>query len=127
MTSSETPATANTVLKEAEDDEEVMNQTEQKFYRSGVGKLLHLMRWSRPDIYNAVRDLSRHGGKCTKAHIKAMKRCMKYCVETKHMGWKLCPERKWDGKDKNFQFRVHGKSDSDYACDPNISIMISSV
>ena len=25
------------------------------------------------------------------------------------------PERTWDGKDKNFKFRVSGKSDSDYA------------
>eukprot|EP00957_Ditylum_brightwellii_P007108 539425-Ditylum_brightwellii.AAC.1 len=30
-------------------------------------------------------------------------------------GWKLKPECKWDGKDKSFQFRITGMSDSDYA------------
>ena len=27
-------------------------------YRSGTGKLLHLMKWSRPEIGNSVRELS---------------------------------------------------------------------
>jgi len=25
---------------------------------SGVGKLLHLIMWSRPEVYNAAKDLS---------------------------------------------------------------------
>ena len=28
---------------------------EQKIYISGVGKMLHMMHWSRPDILNAIR------------------------------------------------------------------------
>eukprot|EP00957_Ditylum_brightwellii_P047484 3606418-Ditylum_brightwellii.AAC.1 len=28
-------------------------------------------------------------------------------------GWKLKPECKWDGKDKSFQFRITGMSESD--------------
>jgi hypothetical protein len=30
-----------------------------KYYRSGVGKLMHLRRWSRPEMAN-LRDLSRY-------------------------------------------------------------------
>ena len=85
------------------------------------------MRWSRPDICNAVRDLSRHGQKSNKAHLKAMKRCMKYCIQTREMGWGLKPTRKWDGKDKNFQFVINGKSDSDYACCPTTRRSVSGI
>jgi hypothetical protein len=57
---------------------------EQTKYRSGVGKLLHMMRWSRPEIYNAVQELSRFMTTgASDAHMKAMKRVMEYCVETK--------------------------------------------
>ena len=29
-------------------------------------------------------------------------------------GWTLYPNRKWDGKDKTFRFKVSSKSDSNY-------------
>ena len=38
---------------------DALSEGEQTKYRSGVGKLLHMMRWSRPEIYNAVRELTR--------------------------------------------------------------------
>jgi hypothetical protein len=50
-----------------------------------------------------------------KDHIKAMHRVMKYCTATPNRGWEIKPERTWDGEDKNFEFRVSGRSDSDYA------------
>jgi hypothetical protein len=41
------------------------------------------MRWSRPEIYNAVRELSRFMTVGPPdAHMKAIKRVMEYCVET---------------------------------------------
>lgn len=116
--SAETPGAPGSVLTPVIDDEDAVDKSLQTKFRSGVGKLLHLMRWSRPEVSNAVRDLSRHGQKCNKAHIMAMKRCMQYCVETKEMGWHLKPERMWDGKDRDFEFVISGKSDSDYACCP---------
>jgi hypothetical protein len=30
------------------------------YYRSGVGKLIHLVRWTRPECWNPVRDLTRY-------------------------------------------------------------------
>ena len=54
--------------------------------RSGIGKLLYLMKWSRPDISNAVRDLSRFMQEPSLAHDKAMRRLMEYCVSTKQRG-----------------------------------------
>ena len=48
-------------------------------------------------------------------HMKALLRVMKYCVCTENQGWYLKPERSWDGKDREFEFRVEGKADSNYA------------
>eukprot|EP00957_Ditylum_brightwellii_P062357 4731680-Ditylum_brightwellii.AAC.1 len=74
-----------------------------------------MTRRSRPDIQNAVRELSWQGGRPVEAHVKAMHRAMKYCVGTPNRSWKLKPERTWDEKDKSFKFRIRGKADSDYA------------
>jgi hypothetical protein len=60
--SSNTPAIPGTVMSEGE----VINQVDDKMqstYRSGIGKLLHMMRWTRPEIMNSVRELSRFVGK----------------------------------------------------------------
>ena len=50
----ETPMETGKVLVKAE-PEERLGKSMQKYYRSGVGKLLYLMRWSRPEIMNSVR------------------------------------------------------------------------
>lgn len=109
-----TPAEASVVLQPTTDESKV-SVAMQRQYRKGVGKLLHMTRWSRPEMQNAVRELSRRMQASSGAHRKAMHRVMKYCVDTKDRGWMLKPTRKWDGKDKNFEFRVHGRSDADYA------------
>ena len=47
-------------------------------------------------------------------HIDAMHRTMEYCVSTKNRGWTLKPNRKLDGKSKDFKFKINGKADSDF-------------
>ena len=47
-----TPMDAGKILTPSENESK--NQTP---YQSGVGKLLHMMQWSRPDILNATREL----------------------------------------------------------------------
>jgi len=116
--SAETFGAPGVVLTPVRNERDAVKTEMQTKFRSEIGKLLHLMRWSRPDICNAVRDLSRHGQKSSKAHLKAMKRCMKYCIQTREMGWCLHSTRKWDGKDRDFQFVINGKSDYDFACCP---------
>ena len=109
-----TPADPGTILAKAEEDQ-IVSKHEHTHYRAGVGKLLHMTRWSRPETQNAVRELSRHDSAPNEAHMKAMKRCMRYCVGTPKRGWFLKPNRQWNGKDKSFKFRISGESDSDYA------------
>jgi hypothetical protein len=41
-------------------DGDELGEEEQKGYRSGVGKLLYLLRWSCPDILNITRELLRY-------------------------------------------------------------------
>ena len=110
----ESPAESGQVLVAVVKGQE-LSGSNQSIYRSGVGKLLHMMRWSRPEIWNAVRETSRRMQIASRAHLAAMLRIMKYCIMTKDDGWVLKPSRKWDGKDKSFKFNIRGKSDSNYA------------
>jgi hypothetical protein len=51
--------------------------------------------------------------------MDTMLQCMQYLKCTKDAGLFLKPERKWDGSD-SFQFKINGRSDSDYAKDTQI-------
>ncbi|MGH7955289.1 MAG: reverse transcriptase domain-containing protein [Gloeomargaritales cyanobacterium] len=119
-----TPAEPGKVLMKCKPESE-LNVNDQFKYRSGVGKLLHMMRWSRPEIMNTVRELSRFmTGGASNAHMKAMKRVMSYCVDTRQRGILLQPDVKWDGNPE-FEFVIKGKSDSDYAKDPETRKSVS--
>jgi len=93
-------------------------------YRKGVGKLIHLAKYSRPTILHAVRELSKHGSKPTEANEKAMLRCMKHCVDTKENGLLLQPNKMWNGE-RDFEFEITGHSDSDFAKDPETRKSVS--
>ena len=49
-----TPGEPGKTLIKAKEGETVSPE-ETEYYCNGTGKLLHIMRWSRPEIYNAVR------------------------------------------------------------------------
>ena len=108
------PAVAGSVLTPEVTEDEVLNTEEHAEYRTAVGKLLHVCRWSRPEIWNIVRELTRAVQKPGRKHMDSAKKVMKYCVGTPKRGWYLKPERKWDGN-KEFRFRISGRSDSDFA------------
>ena len=109
-----TPAAAGETLH-ADEEVELLDVVGHSKYRSGVGKLLHLAKWSRVEMLNRVRELSRFMSKPNVLHWKAMLRAMKYAVNTANRGVLLRPNRKWDGKDKSFEFIVSGMADADYA------------
>jgi hypothetical protein len=109
-----TPATPGTVLKKPVEGNVLLTSENQTLYRSGVGKTMHMMQYSRPDIYQTVRDLARHMGATTKVHWDAMFCMMKHFCDTKERGLTLNPTQKWDGS-KNHEFVISGRSNSDYA------------
>jgi hypothetical protein len=95
----------------------VLNAEKHHNYRKGVGKLIHLSKYSRPSILHSVRELSKFASKPSVANEKAMLRCMQHCVETKQQGLFLKPKGIWDVRDKDFEFEITGESDSDFAKD----------
>jgi hypothetical protein len=66
-------------------------------YRSGVGTLLHMPRWSRLDVLNAVRELSMSMMVASQAHMNAMQQTMQYCLNNPNRGLLLQPNEHWDG------------------------------
>jgi hypothetical protein len=104
------PATPGDALVKA-DPNDCIPANELFEYRPGVGKLLHMMRWSRPEILYAVRKLSQYMPGASLAHAKAMHRTMKYCVGSPERGLLLKPVGKWDGN-PSYEFVITGRSDS---------------
>ncbi len=86
-----TLATPGTVLKKPVEGDVLLMSENQMLYRSGMGKAMHMMQYSRPDIYQMVRDLARHMGAVTKVHSDAMFCMMKYVCDTKERGLTLNP------------------------------------
>ena len=119
-----TPAPEGQVLRKAE-EKDCLKGGEHTNYRKGVGKMLHLMKWSRPEVMNSVRELSRFmTAGASLAHKKAMETAMRYIVGTPDRGLLLKPEGVWDGT-KNFEFEILGRSDSDHAKCPDTRKSVS--
>ena len=60
-----------------------LNAEEHKLYRKLVGKMLYLNRATRPDISNAVRELSRFVSQPNQDHWQAAKRLLRYVIGSK--------------------------------------------
>jgi Reverse transcriptase (RNA-dependent DNA polymerase) len=110
------PAVPGTVLQPTENK---LSPEDLFTYRSGTGKLLHLMKWSRPEIANSVRELSCYMTGAGMSHMKAMYRVFNYCLNTSTRGKVFKPRRTCLSKDiEEFEFEIYGYSDSDYVKDP---------
>ena len=117
-----TPAEARKVLVS---EGKLLDKEKHGKYRAGVGKLMYYSQNSRPDIANAVRELSRHVQAPTEDHYKAMERCMEYCLNTPNRGYFIKPNREWDDTDPDFLFDIEGWSDSSYAEHPETRKSVS--
>jgi hypothetical protein len=105
-----TPAAPKSIIIRPETDDNLLTLTDQTKFRSGVGMLLYLVKHTRLDIANAVRELSKVADRANQAHWKALLRTIKYTLDTQNLGLKMKPN-------KNAFFRLEGISDSDYAGD----------
>ena len=85
----------------------------QQRYRSGVGMLLYLVKHSRPDIANPVRELSKVLDGPSLGAYKEMLRCIKFVLDSRNLGLKI-----WPTGDKNDPWDMICFTDSDYATDP---------
>ena len=73
-----TPVKSNDKIYAAENDSDIIDQEGQTDYRSGIGMLLYLVKYSRPDIANCVRELAKMSGKATLLNYNQLLRCIKY-------------------------------------------------
>ena len=90
-------------------------------FRMGVGKLLYLVKHTRPDIANAVRELSKMLDCTNEAAIKELRRVIKYVLDTKDDGLKIAPTE--PGNEGSFDLEVF--CDSDFAGDKETRISVA--
>ena len=115
----QTPAGPKTTCIRPEKGDPLITKENQSIFRSGVGMLLYLVKHSRPDIANAVRELSKVADGATEAHWKAMCRLIKYVLDTANYGLKIKPK-----DNKNNLFYLEGIADSEYAGDKDSRISV---
>ena len=114
INASESPTTPGVPLKPLQlGDKPPVEGSRRTYYRSGVGKLMHLKRWSRPEMINAVRDLSRYNSNGSEEHITAMHRAMRYALATPERGLTLAPTSAWNGN-PDHEFTIWGAADASY-------------
>lgn len=109
-----TPALAGEVLVRGDGSGALTDPSEITRYRSITAINMYIGQWSRAEIQNATRGCARMMQAPRAVHEKALTRLAQYCVCTPNRGLVLRPDRMWDGS-INHKFRIHGRSDSDYA------------
>jgi hypothetical protein len=109
-----TPGTPNYNLIRPENEDEKVSAEKQAQYRSVVGSLLQLVKYSRPDLANSVRELAKCMDGATMGAYKEMTRVLKFAIDTKDFGIKIQPKLEQDGI-----WNLTLYSDSDWAGDKN--------
>jgi len=89
-------------------------------YRSGVGMLLYLVKHTRPDIVNAVRELSKALDCPSPAAYKEMLRVIKFVLDTRSLAIKVAPVYLI-----NDEWIVVAFSDSDFSGDKETRISVA--
>lgn len=103
-----TPMGPGITVSRPKENEETIGPTDQQRYRSGVGMLLYLVKLSRPDVSNAVRELSKVMDGATSDHVEMLHRGIKFVLITRERGVLNNP---------NLERGVHAFVDSGYAGD----------
>jgi hypothetical protein len=87
-----TPGTPRFKIQRSNDDLEVINDDLQRKYRSGVGMLLYLTKYLRPDISNIVRELSKCMNAASWGSYQELLPVIKFINDTKSFGLKVMPK-----------------------------------
>jgi hypothetical protein len=102
------------------EDSDTIPGSLQRNYCSGVGMLLYLIKYSRPDLSNAVRELSKCMDRATYGTYHEMLCVVKFVLDTKNYCLKIQPNL--DSKN-SWKWKVF--SDSDWAGDPEKRISVT--
>ena len=77
--------TTGFTVQRSDEKGEIITAESQHLLRSGIGMLLYLVKFSRPDISNAVKGLSKANAGATNAQFKAMLRAIKYALDIENV------------------------------------------
>ena len=83
-------------------EEAKLDEKRHSMYRSGVGMLLYLVKHSRPDLANPIRELSKVLDGPNGKSWGEMCRIIKYVLDTKNMSLRIKPIGYTNGSDKLF-------------------------
>ena len=78
-----TPSGTGFKVERCVDVNERISEEKQSIYRSGIGMLLFLVKFSRPDISSSVHELSKANDGATEKHYRGLLRTIKYVLDTK--------------------------------------------
>ena len=116
------PASAGQGLVKSTEEEGCLSAEKQTEYRSGVGMLLFLTKFSRPDISNTVRELSKMNTCANEAHMKELLRLVKFVLDTRF--WML--KYKVNGNlKKKLKWLIRALCDSDFAGDKDTRLSVT--
>ena len=114
-----TPVKSGSVLAFKAIDSPKSNIQDTKKLPSFVGMLLHVVRHSRPDLMNPVRELSSHMSNVIDAAMDNLDLVCHHAVATRDQRFIVKPDNpnSWDGT-RNYLFKISGESDVDWVKDP---------
>ena len=107
-----TPGTPGLNIVRPKEEGDKISKEDQSRYRTGVGMLLYLIKQSRPEIANAVRELAKVLDGASPAAYKEMLRVINYVLGTEGIGLKIKPTAPTKGL-----WRIVLYTDSDWAGD----------
>ena len=110
MRKSEIPSAPGSHLLCPNEKDLKIDNKKQALYCLAIDMLSYLMKHSRPDIANAVREHLRMMDGATPKHYKTLLQLIKYVIDTKNHTLKLKFTR-----DNGNIFNIQDFSDSDYA------------
>jgi hypothetical protein len=87
-----TPGTSGVGLVRPKEEEKLASLEEQHTMRSGTGMLLYMVKHSRPDIANSVRELTKCLIGAHPAAMKEMYHVIKFVLDSQSMGLRLEPK-----------------------------------
>ena len=108
------------IIMKSNDSELKLDDITLTKYRSGVGMLMYLVKFSRPDLSNCVRELSKVMRDATESHLKDLFRTIKFVLDTSKWGLKY--ELK-ENSSKKWELKAF--CDSDFAGDKEKRISVT--
>ena len=74
------------VIRPSDDSQDLLSTQKQVRYQSGVGSLLYIVKHSRPDLNNSVRELSKSMDRANEEGYKKLLQVLNFIKYTTDLG-----------------------------------------